>query len=170
MPKKNDDHDKLKNLIVYITEQCLDDPDFSIEKLKAVLFKSDMEHFAKTGESITDSRYLKEKATGKATFDIAPKDFIGIARESFANRLRELSEAEYCGHGVRFYLPEWTDRSWYIHRVYGKWGGNPAEDDSFKKAKLAHDILKLKNPDLVVEIFQLMQGEIHDPNPQTPQQ
>lgn len=82
-------------------------------------------------------------------------------RNSLAERLREISEADPCGYGVRYYNPKARDRSWNIHRAFAgswDWDWDDPFGDAFAKAKQECDILKIKCPHLVVEIFTLLQG------------
>jgi hypothetical protein len=54
-----DQNARLKELVVYISHQCLDDPTFSKVKLFKILFYSDFEAYGHQGKPITDISYKK---------------------------------------------------------------------------------------------------------------
>lgn len=66
MGNKNDDHARMRELILYILKQCEDDPTFSFEKLKTILFLSDFTSYQRTRQSITGEQYFKEPEADSA--------------------------------------------------------------------------------------------------------
>ena len=77
-------------------------------------------------------------------------------RNSCANQLKEISELEIAGHGVRFYHPEDGDRSWVMHRTFHYYSWLP--NDSLEKARQCAAVFGIKHPQCVIEIFELLQG------------
>lgn len=53
-------HERLAELIIHVSWKSLIDPDFSMAKLKAILFFADFIAFKKTGKSITGEQYVME--------------------------------------------------------------------------------------------------------------
>lgn len=51
---------RLRELVLYITEKCKDDPHFTVEKLSSILYIIDTAFYKKTGKSLTGSIYVKK--------------------------------------------------------------------------------------------------------------
>jgi Protein of unknown function (DUF4065) len=54
-----DRDDRFKEMVLYVSQQCVDDPTFSRVKLLKILFFSDFESFGKYGTPITGMPYKK---------------------------------------------------------------------------------------------------------------
>jgi len=54
-----DEHEKLRELILYIAQKCQDHPRFGAVKLNKILFFADFIAYAKRGKSITGETYFK---------------------------------------------------------------------------------------------------------------
>jgi len=50
---------RMRELILYVANKCLDDPHFGATKLNKVLFFADFTAYARTGQSITGSAYQR---------------------------------------------------------------------------------------------------------------
>jgi hypothetical protein len=55
-----ENREKLKELILYVSEKCGDDPRYGATKLNKILFFSDFFAYAKYGEPITGAEYMRE--------------------------------------------------------------------------------------------------------------
>jgi len=53
--------EKLRELILYICEKSVSDPNFDLEKLKGIIFQADKLAYLRTGKTITGSDYIAEK-------------------------------------------------------------------------------------------------------------
>lgn len=53
------DTTKFRELILYISQKCADDPTFGATKLDKILFQADMEHYLEHGRTITSMEYMK---------------------------------------------------------------------------------------------------------------
>lgn len=72
---------RFKELVVYVSHQCLDDPTFSKIKLLKILFYSDFESYARYGTPITGVPYKK------LPFGPAPATFSQMQEEMLRDRL-----------------------------------------------------------------------------------
>jgi hypothetical protein len=52
---------KLRELILYVADASLEDPDFGMTKLNKVLFNADFTAYGRTGQSITEQDYTKQR-------------------------------------------------------------------------------------------------------------
>ncbi|MFA7100674.1 MAG: Panacea domain-containing protein [Bacilli bacterium] len=97
---------KMRELILYISEQLSDDPKFGSTKLNKVLFFADFLHYRNKGESITGQEYwklangpaprcfipLRQEMIKEGIFDILPRDYWGeIQQVPTAKRKSNLS-------------------------------------------------------------------------------
>lgn len=78
--------DRLKELVLYISEKCAGDPTFGSTKLNKVLFFSDFLAYAQTGKPITGAEYQK------LPHGPAPKRLIPISKKLIANRALAIKE------------------------------------------------------------------------------
>lgn len=77
-PVKNKEA-RFKDLILYVADQCVDDPTFSKVKLLKILFFSDFESFGTYGQPITGMPYRK------MPYGPVPVDFPRIQEEMLRN-------------------------------------------------------------------------------------
>src|SRR4051794_3864926 len=84
------DDDKLRELIIYISERCETDPRFGAVNLNKILFYSDFVAYGKTGKSITGQPYQRLKQGP------APKRLLPVRREMMDTDLA-IKKADYYG-------------------------------------------------------------------------
>lgn len=58
---KGDGQERLRELIVYVSDRCHDDPKFGLTKLNKILHRADFRSFVEYGEPITGLPYMKEQ-------------------------------------------------------------------------------------------------------------
>ena len=56
-PDLDDGEEKLKELIIFISDNCVNDPTFGATKLNKILYYSDFQHYARYGVPITGLAY-----------------------------------------------------------------------------------------------------------------
>jgi hypothetical protein len=56
-----EDREKLKELILYVSEKCEGDPHFGATKLNKILFFADFLAYARWGRPVTGAEYMREK-------------------------------------------------------------------------------------------------------------
>ena len=86
---------RFKELVIYISDQCLDDPTFSRLKLLKILFYSDFESYGRHGQPITGVAYRKlpfgpaPAAFARIEDEMLRDGQIRIARKAVYNQLRQ---------------------------------------------------------------------------------
>lgn len=103
--------ERLRQLILFITERCQADPNFGMTKLVKVLYRADFESFARYGESITGTQYKKfpygpvSQAALDVRDEMKEQGEIAIAKEGYSPYLRDrvipLQEADLSGFSGR---------------------------------------------------------------------
>lgn len=76
MAKQNGN--KFKELVLYVSQKSEDDETFASTKLNKLVAFSDMFHFMKTGQAITDAKYMKQ-----------PRGFVATCMKPVLNELEE---------------------------------------------------------------------------------
>ena len=90
---------RFKELVVYISDQCLDDPTFSKVKLFKVLFYSDFEAYGHHGKPITGVSYKK------LPLGPAPAIYERMQEEMVRDRLIRVVERRVIDHSRQRVLP-----------------------------------------------------------------
>lgn len=52
--------ERLKELVLYVCDKCINDPDFGATKLNKILLYSDFEGFRQLGEPVTGAEYMRQ--------------------------------------------------------------------------------------------------------------
>lgn len=90
---------RFKELVLFVAEECIDDPKFSKTKLFKILFFSDFEAYGKLGQPITGIRYLKWP------FGPAPAVYARIEQELLADHAIRLVRKPVYEHEQQRVLP-----------------------------------------------------------------
>ncbi len=90
---------RLKELVIYICHQCLDDPTFSKVKLYKILFYSDFQSYGHYREPITGVPYKK------LPFGPAPASYEQLQREMVRDRLIRVVEQRVYDYNRQRFLP-----------------------------------------------------------------
>ena len=72
-----DSESKLRNLILYIANLCINDPTFGKTKLNKILYFSDFQKFKESGKPISGAEYYKDQ------FGPVPKNINSLLQEMF---------------------------------------------------------------------------------------
>ena len=84
--------ERLRELILYVSEQCASDPKFGATKLNKILYFSDFISFAERGKPITGAEYMR---LGKGP---VPKRLVPVREELRKAKHLEVKVADYYGH------------------------------------------------------------------------
>jgi len=90
---------RFKKLVIYVSDQCLDDPTYSRTKLFKILFYSDFEAFARYGVPITGVPYKK------FPFGPAPASYYRMQSEMLREHLIRIVERRVYDHMLQRVLP-----------------------------------------------------------------
>ena len=91
MAKIKENKKKMKELILYISEKCADDPYFGATKLNKILFFSDFAAYGELGRPITGMEYMK------LPHGPAPRRLVPIREEMEENNELAIQEARLAG-------------------------------------------------------------------------
>jgi len=89
--KKRHNMKKLKELVLYVSETCKDDPEFGAIKLNKILFLADFFAYSAFGKSISGATYF-HISNGPA-----PKQMLAAQEELFAEGRAKIEERQYFG-------------------------------------------------------------------------
>lgn len=84
--------DKFRELLLYIADKSVEDPDFGATKLNKILFFSDFVAYGKYGRSITGARYQR------LDNGPVPKELLPIQKELVKKRDAYMFERPHFGH------------------------------------------------------------------------
>jgi hypothetical protein len=84
---------RLKNMILYVAEQCADARYFGAVKLNKIIWKADFDSFAARGVPVTGREYLKQK------FGPALKEMLPVQNDMLRDELIEFKH-NYFGDGI----------------------------------------------------------------------
>ena len=84
--------DRLKEIIIYISSKCQDDPTFGATKLNKILYFSDFTSFSECGEPVTGVEYMR---LGQGP---VPKHLIPVSEHMKAKHEIFIETREYFGH------------------------------------------------------------------------
>jgi hypothetical protein len=91
MADKTFDEAKFIELVLYIAQSTMDDPDFGSIKMNKALWRSDFNAYARYGESITGATYIKLE------FGPAPHQLPPLLTQMQERRIAELAEQTIAG-------------------------------------------------------------------------
>ena len=94
-----DKETRFKELVLYVSHQCVDDPTYSKVKLLKILFFSDFESFGKYGVPITGMRYRK------LPFGPCPVDFPRIQEEMLRDNQITIHSRRVYEHSSQHLFP-----------------------------------------------------------------
>lgn len=78
--KQEFNRDKFQELILYIADRCMDDPNFGAVILNKILFYTDFLAFGQHGRSVTGATYVKRH------LGPVPRELVGIRRDMEQSR------------------------------------------------------------------------------------
>jgi hypothetical protein len=90
---------RFKELVLYVSDECLDDPTYSRTKLLKILFFSDFEAFGRYGMPITGVPYKKWP------FGPAPASFMRMQDEMLRDRVIRIVQRKVHTHARQRVLP-----------------------------------------------------------------
>jgi hypothetical protein len=90
---------RFKELVLYISDECIDDPTYSETKLYKILFYSEFEAYGRYGAPITGRPYRKLQ------FGPAPAGFRRIQEEMLQDRLIRVIKRRVYDHAMQRILP-----------------------------------------------------------------
>jgi hypothetical protein len=94
-----DKESRLKELVIYISDECLDDPTYSRTKLYKILFYSEFESYGRFGAPITGTSYKK------MPFGPAPASYKRIQDEMLREHLIRIVQKKVYDHARQRLLP-----------------------------------------------------------------
>lgn len=90
---------RFKELMVYVSDECLDDPTYSKTKLFKILFFSDFEAYGRYRQPITGVPYKKWP------FGPAPAMYMRMEQEMLSDRIIRIARARVYNHSRQRVLP-----------------------------------------------------------------
>ena len=97
--KLKDADGRLKELLLYVSHACVDDPTFSKAKLLKILFFSDFESYGVHRTPITGRPYRK------LSFGPCPVDFPRVLQEMIRDRQVKIFSRRVCDHSSERLFP-----------------------------------------------------------------
>jgi len=88
-------HSKLKELILYVAAQSMNDPTFGSIKMNRILFLIDFTAFGIWGKPVTENVYIHQKSGP------VPRDLLTARTELIEDKSAVLQESEFFGHTQR---------------------------------------------------------------------
>lgn len=82
---------RLKEMILYVSEKCVDDPNFGAVKLNKILFFADFFSYAYRGRPITGAEYVKR------SYGPCPKAILPIRKQMEESKEIVVKEQEFFG-------------------------------------------------------------------------